>query len=95
MLSFSIRPAAAALMNAQVSAGTAYYLFAVVERAGYTENSISIGISPESWSYTVIDRGTAQNLDQSEKSFTLSMGAFQVGRMALSFDYHSQIELRA
>lgn len=74
-----------------VQAGADYYLFAVVERSGYAENSFTLTVSPESWSYSLRDCGAVYGLDQSEKVFTLSMGAFQTGRMGLSFDYKSYV----
>lgn len=73
--------------------GVTYYLWTVIHSAGYIESEITVSITPTSWCYTAVDKGASLNIAQSSRSFSMSMGTYQVGRMKLSFAYSAQADI--
>lgn len=78
--------------TAQVKSGVSYILWTVLDSGGETE--LELSIVPQSWDYSLIDRGSALNLAQNQRSFSMSMGKFQTGRMKLSFAFSGQTEIK-
>lgn len=77
----------------QVVSGQTYYLWTVIDYCGTDTVPLDISVTPESWSYTVSNKGSSTNISQSAKSLSMSMNAFQTGRMTLSFAYSSYVEV--
>ena len=80
--------------SCEVISGRTYYLWTVIDYCGTDTVPLDISIIPERWSYSVSDKGGSSNIAQSERSFSMSMSAFQTGRMALSFAYSGYVEIR-
>ena len=79
--------------SAQVTSGQTYYLWTVIDYCGTELVPLSIGIDPGGWNYSIADKGSQLNLDRSQKSFSMSMGKFQTGRMKLSFAYSAGVDV--
>ena len=71
----------------QVQSGQTYYLWTIIDYCGTDTVPLDISIIPESWSFSLVNKGSSTNIAQSAKSFSMSMAAFQTGRMTLSFAY--------
>lgn len=80
--------------DCEVVSGRTYYLWTVIDYCGTDTVPLEISIVPERWSYSLSDKGSSANIAQNERSFSMSMGTFQTGRMALSFAYSGYVELR-
>ena len=102
--SLSGRPAGAVLasrsggdsysFDCEVVSGRTYYLWTVIDYCGTDTVPLEISIVPERWSYSLSDKGSSGSIAQSERTFSMSMSAFQTGRMALSFAYSGYVEIR-
>lgn len=79
--------------SAQVTAGQTYYLWTVIDYCGTALVPLNIIVDPGGWNYSIADKGRLLSLDRSEKTFTMSMGKFQTGRMALSFAYSAGVDI--
>ena len=78
--------------SATVTADKSYYLWTVIDYCSDQPVPVVLTVSPGGWSYTVADMGERE-LGRWEETLSMSMGAFETGRMALSFDYSGQIRL--
>lgn len=79
--------------SAQVQSGQSYYLWTVIDYCGTDTVPLSLSVSPGAWSYTLSNKGSSANIAQSARTFSMSMSAFQTGRMTLSFAYSAYVEL--
>lgn len=79
--------------KADVVSGQTYYLWTVIDYCGTDTVPLNLSIIPEAWNYTLVNLGSHTNIDQSTRTFTMNMGAFQTGRMALSFAYSAYVEV--
>lgn len=77
----------------EVVSGQTYYLWTIIDYCGTDYVPLEISVIPESWSYTLSNKGSSLNIGQSSKSLSMSMNAFQTGRMTLSFAYSSYVEV--
>lgn len=79
--------------DCQVVSGQTYYLWTIIDYCGTDTVPLNISILPESWSFSLANKGSSTNIAQSTKSFSMSMSAFQTGRMTLSFAYGGYVDI--
>jgi len=79
--------------SAQVTSGQTYYLWTVIDYCGTATVPLNISIDPGGWNYSIADKGSQLSLDRTQRSFSMSMGKFQTGRMTLSFAYSAGVDI--
>lgn len=77
----------------EVVSGQTYYLWIVIDYCGADPVPLELSVIPESWSFTLVNKGSSTNISQSTRTFTMAMGSFQTGRMTLSFAYSAYVEV--
>ena len=78
---------------ADVVSGQTYYLWTVIDSCSTDTVPLLVTVVPDEWSYTLSNKGSSLNLAQSKRTFTMSMSAFQTGRMTLSFGYSAWVDI--
>lgn len=77
----------------EAAANTTYYLWSVIHRSGYIDTTVAISIKPTGAQFSIKDCGAHTGLSQQSVSYSMSVGAYQVGRMKLSFNYSTVVEI--
>ena len=77
----------------EVVSGQTYYLWTIIDYCGTDTVPLEISITPESWSFSLVSKGSSTNIAQNTRSFSMSMAAFQTGRMTLSFAYGGYVDI--